>query len=457
MQRVLRIAVCLVWSAIVPVRGAPLARPYTVENYDVSIRVDLAKQRLYGESTIRLRGRGEIAVSALELDSGSLQIKSVLEDQLPQSFESNHGRLYVVMTRPVHPDEQRILTVKYEAAPAAGLKFFSDQVYTTAVSDWMPCDDSPGERATLHLVLTAPAETKAAASGQLIAARAGEGQNITEWQTDSPTDPFRFGFALGMFIENTSESDGVKLRVLGAGTPILEPTSVAMHFLAERTGKSYPGQSYTEVVVHGDATRSLAGLTLLPESIAQGIGKEPDQARVLAGQLAQQWFGVAITVRDWADLWLTAGIPAFLGDAFLEQRAGKETYEREMQRSRQAYYQLVSEGMDRPLSNSNWTTRQEADGEIPELKGAWFLYLLKQLVGDAAFWNGLKLYASNEWHQAATSEDFQRAFYAAGANGRNAGGKGAAAPRRNQPKSLDSLFDMWVYGVTSAAPGRKSR
>ena len=363
--------------------GSSTARaPFTAENYDVSVRPDLAKQRLYGEVRIRIRSQVDTAISALELDAGGLEITSVEEGQAPQPFERDRSLLVVVLTSPLRPAEPRTITVRYQAGPAPGLKFFPDQIYTSSAGDWMPCNDRPGERATLHLTIAAPPDTKAAASGQLTATRAGAGQSITEWQLDSPTEPSWFGFALGGFAENTSDAEGVKLRVLGAdaqivaGTQILDPTAAAMHFLAERTGKHYPGQMYTQVFIHGDAIRAMAaGLTLLPESYAQGLGKQPDDLRLLTSELAHQWYGVGIAAKDWSDLWLSEGVSALLADAFLGQRFGKERYQREIVRSRQIYNQRHAEGKDRPLSDTEWTTHQEADGEIPEHKGVWFLYL----------------------------------------------------------------------------------
>lgn len=456
-----RSAACFVWSAIVPLSAAPLGRMYTVENYDVRVQPDLVKQRLDGEVKIRFHSRMDTDISAFELDAGGLLITNVLEGQAPQSFERHHSLLFVVLTKPLRPDEPRTITVRYQAGPAPGLEFFPDQVYTTVTSDWMPCNDAPGERATLHLTLAAPPDMKAAGSGQLTATRAIDGRTITEWQLDSPAEPFWFGFALGAFAENTSDAQGVKLRVLGAGAQIFEPTAAAMNYLAERTGKHYAGQTYTQVFTHGHVSRSMAaGLALLPESCAPELGKKPDSLWLLTSELARQWYGVGITVKDWSDLWLSEGVSAFLADAFLGERFGKESYEREIQRSRQIYNQLRAEGKDRSLSETGWTNRQEADGEIPEYKGASFLYLVNLLVGDSAFWNGLRLYTSDQWGRAVTSEDLQKAFDAVD-KGNGTTGKEATASRRkknpkNTPKPLDNLFDLWVYGIPNTKP-TKSR
>jgi aminopeptidase N len=456
-RQMLRIACCLAFGVIVPLAAAPVTRLYTVENYDVSLRADLARQVLYGEIKIRLHSQAETAISALELDAGGLQITSVLEGQAPQYYDRKGSLLVVVLTTPLHQEEHRTITVRYQAGAGPGLKFFPSQVYTTATSDWMPCSDRPSERATLHLTIAAPPEMKVAASGQLTATRAAGGESITEWQLDSPSQPYLFGFALGSFTESTSETEGVKVRVLGAGTEMMDPTAAAMHYLAERTGKHYPGQTYTQVFAHGDVTRSMAGLTLLPESYAQGLAKQPDNLFPLASELAQQWYGVGIVTKDWSDLWLSEGISAYLADAFLGQKFGKETFDREIQHCRQIYNQLRAEGKDRSLSDTDWTTRKEADGEIPPYKGAWFLYLVTEMTGDTVFWNGLRLYTTGQWGQAAASEDLQKALDAA-----NTGSKGGAAEHKkaskskdkNAPKTLDSLFDLWVYGVPNTTKSK---
>lgn len=457
-----RLANCVVWSATLftafPLAAAPVARPYAVDNYDVSIQPDLANQLLDGEVKIRFHSQSESPVSALEFDAGGLRIASVLEGPYPQSFERDRGLLFVVLTNPLRQDEPRTITIRYQTGPAPGLKFFPDQIYTSVTSDWMPCNDRPGERATLHLTITAPVDSKAdmkvAASGQLTATRAAEGKSITEWQLDSPAEPSWFGFALGAFTENTSEAEGVKLRALGAGAgvnkEIFDPAAAAIHYLADRTGKHYPGPMYTQVFVHGDVSRAMAaGLTLLPESYAQGLAKQPQDLWLLANELACQWYGIEVAPKDWSDLWLSKGVTAFLADAFLGQRAGKEAYERELQHARQMYDQLRKEGKDRPLSNTGWTTQQDADNGIPEYKGAWFLYLLNQLVGDSAFWNGLQLYTADQWGHAATSEDFQKAFEAED-TGSAPKRKGRGKQAKNAVKPLDNLFDMWVYGISNA-------
>jgi aminopeptidase N len=455
-SRILRIASCLAWSGIFPLLAGPLLRPYTVESYDVRIRPDLAKQSLDGEVSIRFHSLADTPVSALELDAATLQIASVAEGQTTQWFERKGAMLVVVLTEPLRAEEHRTITIRYRAGAAPGLKFFPDQLYTLITSDWMPCNDRPGERATLHLTLAAPPDAKVAATGLLTATRPSEAESITEWQLDAAAAPYWFGFALGRFAENNSEAEGVKLRVLGASAEVFEATTAAMKYLADRSGKHYPGAGYTQVFVHGDAPHAMAaGLTFLPETYAQGLAaKQPEALSGLTSDLAHQWYGIGIAWKDWSDIWLSDGISAFLGDTFLEQRLGNVTYEKQVEHSRQLYNQLRAEGKDRPLDFTDWTTRQDAGGDIPAFKGICFLYLLHALVGDSAFWDGLRTYTTRQWNQTASSEDFQHAFGAMSLGKPNTGKKSGSERKnsgkkeqKNSPKTLDSLFDLWVYGM----------
>jgi aminopeptidase N len=427
MRWIAAILLCSAATASVP------ERLYTAESYDVNIQVDLANQRLAGEVKIKLHSHADFPISALELDAGGLQIVSVLEGQSPQWFERNQGRLLVTLTKQLHSGEQRIIDIRYQAAPSAGLAFFPDQVYGSNVSDWMPCNDRPGERPTLHLVVVAAGDVKIAASGKQIAPN--------EWQLDSPAEPSRFGFALGTFTEQVADAGDVKLRILGAGTELVEPTKAALKYLAERTGKPYPGSIYTQVVVHGNLARSMSGgLTLL---------SKPDDRWLLVSELAQQWYGESIASKDWADLWLSKGLSAFLADEFL----GKERYEQEVEHSKKVYEQIRDQGKDRSLSDVEYKTREEADGEIPLHKGVWFLHQVKHLLGDSEFLEGLRLYTNGHWGQLVTSFDLQKAFDAVN---RNPAPQGKERPEGKESKKskvkngetpLDNLFDLWVYGM----------
>lgn len=420
-----RIAHLLLLCAIPFLQAAPLARPYTVENYDVGVHVDIANQRLTGEASIRFHSLVNEPISALEFDAGKLQISSVTEGGLPQAIERDRSLLLVVLTRPLRPDESRTITVRYQTGAGAGLTFTADQVCAFSPGGWLPSNNRPGERATLHLKITAPGTAKITASGK----ETGSG----EWELDQPTEPSLFGFAGGNFSEETSDAGGIKLRVLGADRSFLDVTAAILRDFAGRTGKRYPAQTYTEVFGHLDAPRTLAGLTLLPDSYSS------NDAASLADAIAHQWFGVAIAPKNWPDLWLSDGLAGFLADTYIGTRSGKPAFDAAITRSRELYKQLAAAGKDHPLSNTEWASREDTESALAKNKGVLFLYQADQLMGDSAFWDGIRAFTGAHWNQTATTEDLQAALDAANGNkGRN---------RKTGLTPLDSLFDQWDYGI----------
>jgi aminopeptidase N len=411
-------------------QAAPPPRPYHVEHYDVRIDVDIVEKRLAGEVTMRLRSQ-TARLSTLEFDAGDLDVASVEESQVPQRFERRGRLLVVTLQRVLSAGELRKLTMRYQAKPAKGLVFFPDQVYTSFfTNDWMVCNDRPEDRATLRLVIAAPAGAKVTGSGRLTAMREEGGRSISEWALDSATPPFVFGFAVGDYVESSGATGGVKLRYLGrktAGATVPEATQAALQFLSEKTGQPFPGSVYTQVFTSGNVMQEVAAFTLMPESYAEKLVTHPDDLWLLVHELAHQWYGIGIACRDWSDFWLNEGIATYVADAFLEQRFGRERYEREIESSRKTYEKLKSEGKDRPLSYHDWSTTREAGGALPYHKGAWVLHLLREQTGDDVFWRGLRLYTKSYWRKAVTSPDFQKSIEEAAG------------------KSLSGFFQKWVY------------
>ncbi|HUI53333.1 MAG TPA: M1 family aminopeptidase [Bryobacteraceae bacterium] len=404
-------------SWLVPLAAAPLPRPFTVEHYDVRITADLAAKQVAGEVTMRIASRIE-RLSAVELDAGDLEVTRVTEGQAVAYFERKGKLLIVVLGNPARNEERRTLTIRYTAKPAKGLVFFPDQVYTSFfTSDWMPCDDRPDDPATLRLTIEPPPNTKVAASGRFDGAA---------WVVDTPTPTFLFAFAAGNFAESTAEANGVKLRVLGKAD-VFETTGAALRFLADRSGKPYPGDTYTQVFAHGQVEQEAVGLTLLPESYIEKLAKQPDDLWLLVHELAHQWYGIGIPAKDWSDFWLSEGMATFLADAFLEQRCGKARYDHEIEQSHATYESLRNQGKDRPLYYTDWQTPQQAGGRIPYDKGAWVLAELRRQLTDEVFWKGLRLYTSEHWGTAVTSTDFQQSMQAAAG------------------KDLTKFFERWVY------------
>jgi aminopeptidase N len=409
-------------ALVSPAVAIPPSRPYAVEHYDVHLTPDLAAKRMSGEVSIKLTSRIE-RLDVAELDVGAdMQIDSVKEGQAPRYFEHKEKTLMVVLPLPLYKNDHKTISIRYTAAPAKGLVFFPDQIYTSFfTSDWMPCDEHPEDRSTLSLTIDLPPQFKVAASGH---------PNGSTWTLDTPYPAFLFAFAAGNFDESTRKVGGVTLRVLGKAD-VFDDTAAVMKFLTERSGKPYPLDTYTQVFTHGTVEQEAVGMTLLPEKYAAELVKQPEHLNLLAHEFAHQWYGVQIVAKDWSDFWLSEGMATFLADAFLEQRFGKARYDREIADSKQTYENLRSQGRDRPLFFTDWQTPQQAGGPLPYQKGAFVLSELRRVLTDDLFWRALQAYTGAHWGGQVTSDDLEAAM--------------ASVVSKDLNKQLTKIFQQYIY------------
>ncbi|MGA1997051.1 MAG: M1 family aminopeptidase [Bryobacteraceae bacterium] len=425
-------------ALMAPALAEPLPRLYRVEHYDVRITLDPAAGRLTGDAVIRFESITENLVS-LDLDAGGLTVSSVEEAGKPDYFERQGEHLIVVLNAPANPGEPRALAIHYQAASSKGVEITATEASAGYfASHWMPVNDRVENPAALALVIAAPAAWKTAASGELVSEHTEGGYAVTAWSVDGPPQPpFLYAFASGPFEERKAVikqtgAPAVTLRILG-GADVLVQTKAALEFFAGCTGRTYPRDSYTQVFASGQTGQEAVGLTLLPESYAKDLAAKPQDLWLLAHELAHQWYGIGIPIRNWSDFWLSEGLATYLADVFLERQYGRQRYQTEIDRSRKIYEDLKSKGKDRPLSFHDWTTPDQAGGSLPYHKGAAFLALLRTALGDDLFWNHLKAYTRDNWGKRVTSEDFQKAME-----------KGLV--KKAQQREVSKLFDAWVFG-----------
>ena len=97
---------------------------------------------------------------------------------------------------------------------------------------------------------------------------------------------------------------------------VLDDTASALAFFEDIAGVPYSASAYTTVFAHGEVMQEASRFTLLPEAYLASLKKDPGDLWLLAHELAHQWWGIALTGRDWSDFWLNEGVATFVADAF---------------------------------------------------------------------------------------------------------------------------------------------
>ena len=420
---------------------APLAAPVSatsvagaataaVVHYDARVDVDVEHGRVSGTVTMTAVA-GQAGAGELGLDSGDLVVDAARVAGRPAVFNRADRRLTIALPRGVAPGKQIEVSIGFHGQPRVGVRFFADrrQAYTVfSTSQWMVCDDAPDRKATLKLTVTTPdPELTVIGSGR----RAADGA----WVLDTPTSTYLFAFAVGRFHHVTATHRGVKLIYQSESfsddelRAIFHETPAMLDFFEARSGVSYRGAGYTQVLAAGSAEQEAGQLTLLNEGSGRALLKDPSDVWLEAHELAHQWWGNGVTCRAWTDFWLNEGFATFMADAYKERRFGREAYLREIEASHARYERVRDEGHDHALVYADWTHPTAADRTIVYHKGAYVLHLLREELGDDVFWRALRAYTRAFMGKSVATADFQQAM------------------ERASGVDLTAFFRRWVYST----------
>ena len=141
----------------------------------------------------------------------------------------------------------------------------------------------------------------------------------------------------------------------------------------------------------------------------------------VAHELAHQWWGDAITCRDFHHIWLNEGFATFSEALWAEATGGPAAYHSYM--NSLAYY-----GAGTVYVPDLTDPFRIFDYNLTYRKGGWVLHMLRRVMGDAAFFTAIRKYLHANYYGTGVTADLETACEAA--SGRD----------------LSKFFQQWVYG-----------
>lgn len=407
-----------------------------VLHYAARLQPNLTERTLRGQVTITLRVL-DGDHRAIEFDSGELSIDAVREAGAPLAFTRDGKRLRIELLRPADAGARRVFEIDYHGTPRFGLEFHPEraQLYTIfSTSQWLVVIDAPADRATLSLDVVLPAGLQAVGNGRALRVRRlDDGRELHRWRQRTPVPSYTFGFAAGRFTQVDARArNGVPLRYLGDGFDqdelrrIFADTGDMLDWFARRAGVRYPGERYDQALVAKTIGQEHAGFALLSEAHGRRVLADPADQALIAHEAAHQWWGNAVTCANWNHFWLNEGFANFMAAAYLQHRIGEAAYAQQVEGWRTRLARLRAEGKDKPLVFPDWNQPSGDDRAVVYQKGAYVLYLLREQLGERAFWAGIRAYTRSHIGQPVLTTDFQRAM------------------ERASGRDLSAFFAEWV-------------
>ncbi|MDT4895948.1 MAG: aminopeptidase [Acidobacteriota bacterium] len=450
---VLALLLLTTWTCALAERRERTVDAWRPTHYDVSLRLnDQLTELTQAETKISIQViKGPLKV--IDLDFGQMTVDAVKIAGEPVRFEQASGRLNVQLPRAVNKNDAFVIAVSYHGRPADGLVLMADKAgkpsatgdnWPDRVHNWIPCLDHPSAKATVNFTITAPARDAVVANGQLTATHNSTDTTRTWTYTESrPISPYCMIIAVGEYAQSKPLVNTVPplayyvpqtdrdyaVRGFNSAPPTLQFFSETVapfpyEKLALIVGATrFGGMENSSAIVFSG---NLFTTPLDAPPLSHRFNVRRGLVNVTAHEIAHQWFGDSVSIKTWSDLWLSEGFATYFAALFVERYEGRDVFRDDMRRAAESYFKY-EQGRRAPIYDTETEDLMKLLNANNYQKGAWVLHMLRGLMGDTAFFKGIRTFYLAYEHKTASTEDLR------------------AALERASGMNLKEFFARWVY------------
>jgi len=404
----------------------------------LDVRFDYKKCYLYGKEWITLHPHF-YPTDSLRLDAKGMDIHTVAivekGQTIPLKFNYDSLSLRINLDRAYHRAEKYVIYVDYTAKPnqrkglrknEKGLYFINPdgtekdkptEIWTEgepeSSSGWFPTIDKPDQKTTSELSMTVPAKYVTLSNGRLAAQKKNpDGTRTDTWKMELPNAPYLFMMAVGDFkIYKTSwhgkeVSYYLEPKYAPYALDMFGDVPEAISFFSKVTGVDYPWNKYSTVVVRDYVSGAMENTT------ANVFGSQSTRRELLdqyynpgvEHELFHQWFGDYVTCKSWSNLTLNESFANFGEIIWLEHKYGKDAADEHLNNGLQGYLGNPA-NYKIPLVNFYYKNISDVFNGVTYEKGGRILNMLRNYLGNDAFYKGLHVYlATNAFGNADATE-----------------------------------------------------
>ncbi|EWT00344.1 peptidase M1 [Intrasporangium oryzae NRRL B-24470] len=311
-----------VLDAYIPERGDG---SYVVTHYDLDLDYKVSSNRLSGRATLAVTALRDI--DSLTVDLVGLRVQKVSLDGRAARWAHRGSRVRVTLPSRLAAGAAARLAITYAGSPGparsrwgeVGWEELSDGVLVASqpsgAATWFPCNDHPRHKATYRLTFECDSPYAVVATGALVSTRVRGSRTSRVFEQRHPTASYLVTVHVGQYTRFTlAESPVRQVVVLPAGLerPVRTDLSRQPRMLEvfEDLFGEYPHDDYTVVVTADDLEIPLEAQAMATFGPNWLLGRHREE-RLVAHELAHQWFGNSLTISSWSDIWLNEGFACY--------------------------------------------------------------------------------------------------------------------------------------------------
>ncbi len=355
-----------------------------------------------------------------------MTVSAVSERGQAATFEHLNDRLVLRLEPSGRAGETRTFVIRYRGIPRTGLliapnkhgerTFFSDN-WPIKAREWLPTLDHPSDKATTEMFVTAPAHYQVVSNGLLVEEIDLDGERrLTHWRNSVPIATWLNVLGAARFaVDHRPAWRGMPVDTWvyrqdrDNGFAVFDgPTTAVLDFFSEKVGP-YAYERLGHVQANGVRGGMESATSIFYGDDSVNDPKSTRWRNVIIHEMAHQWFGNAVTENDWDHVWLSEGFATYFTHLFVEHAYGRDEFVAGLKADRDAI-------RDFDLKNPNYRIIHDNLADMSQVlssagtykKGGWTLHMLRGIIGDAAFWSGIRDYYRQYRDRNAVTSDFRR-------------------------------------------------
>lgn len=411
---------------------------YDVQRYVITLDVDPTTNDINGSVTIQATATEFLA--SFNLDFHALTVDSVTVNDETAKSSRNEDELTITPSEPLEINKPFTVVIEYHGSPELfisqaapfpmGWSHAKDGAINMwgepeAAASWFPNNNHPRDKATYRFEITVPDPWMVAATGTLKETKKNNDQTTFIWEMEQPMATYLASINIDRYdLVTQTGPNGLIIRNYFP-VDLRKPYRIdfdiipeAIDFFDDLFGP-YPFEEYGVVVAAEGGLCEKVELALEAQSMSIHCPSAiMTSERVIAHELAHQWFGDSVSLENWQDVWLKEGFAAYA--EWLWQSKNDPAA---MQRIAKSEEQMFFDS-DYPVADpapKDLYTQESYTG------GALVLQALRLEVGDETFFKILRAYAEQYRFGYAGTDEF------------------IVVAEEVSGQDLKSFFDAWLF------------
>jgi aminopeptidase N len=412
---------------------------YRVSRYELDLEYKVASNRLSGSATITAVTLTELQQFTLDLSNALTVSKVLVNGKRPAHFSCRGAKLRIRLTSKLAAGAALSIVVRYGGSPRPFRSLWGDVGFEeltegalvagqpNGAASWFPCDDHPSAKAAYRIQISTESPYRVVANGRLVSRRRRAAQNVWTYEQPEPTSTYLVTLQIGRYEMTRLTKTPVQMQAALPGRLRDEfehsfARQPQMMELFVGLFGPYPlANGYTVVVTDDPLEIPLEaqGISIFGANHCDGTRANE---RLIAHELAHQWFGNSVTARRWRDIWLHEGFACYAEWLWSEHSGGPSADEL----AHHHHAQLRHNPQDLLLADPG--PRDMFDDRVYK-RGALTLHALRGRLGDERFFALLKDWTTRHRHSTVVTDDFT----------------GLAASYSSE--SLRPLWSAWLFST----------